>query len=328
MPTSPQPKPRHPAPAPGHGAPMAAAAVWARALRSRCARWGVIAPPYAWMALFFAVPFAIVLKISLSSQAVAMPPFTDMVAIKDGIVAITLNLHNFAALFEESVYVEAFLNAVRIAFVSTLLALLIGYPIAYAIAQMPQPRRGILLMLVILPSWTSFLIRIYAWMGLLKNTGLVNGALMWLGIIEPDAPLQILNTEVAVYIGIVYAYLPFMVLPLYAVLQRLDRRLLDASADLGAGPLTTFVRITLPLSLPGIISGSMLVFIPALGEFVIPELLGGSETLMIGKLLWQEFFYSRDWPRASAVAVVMLALILAPLCLLYRHLGRRIEARA
>ena len=226
-------------------------------------------------------------------------------------------------LLEEDLYLDAYLSSAGVAFKSTLLCLAIGYPMAYAIARMQPSTRNIFLMLVILPSWTSFLIRIYAWIGIIKNNGLLNNLLMGMGVI--DDPLKILHTELAIYIGIVYAYLPFMILPLYTTLVKLDDRLLEAASDLGASPIRTFFTVTLPLSKPGIIAGSMLVFIPAVGEFVIPELLGGSEALMIGKILWQEFFNNRDWPVASAVAIVMLFLLLIPIMIFHNSEAKALE---
>jgi putrescine transport system permease protein len=288
-------------------------------------RWAVIAPPYLWLLLFFALPFLIVLKISFAETEIAIPPYTDLVAWADDVLTINLNLGNYRYLIDDSLYVDAYLNSLRIAGISTLLCLLLGYPIAYAIARMPPSTRNICLMLVILPSWTSFLIRIYAWIGLLRSNGLINNSLLGLGVI--DEPLTLLHTDLAVYIGIVYAYLPFMILPLYANLAKLDLRLLEAAGDLGARPWKAFLTVTLPLSRSGIIAGSMLVFIPAVGEFVIPELLGGPDSLMIGKVLWDEFFKNRDWPVASAVAVIMLLLLLVPLMLFQRHRSRELEAR-
>ncbi len=272
----------------------------------------VVALPYLWLALFFLAPFAIVLKISLATGVVANPPYTPLV--EDG--QLSLHLENYGVLLEDDLYAVAYLNSLKIAALSGLACLLIGYPMAYGIARARPERRGALLMLVILPFWTSFLIRVYAWITLLQANGPVNGALLALGLI--DQPLGLLNTSFAVYVGIVYTYLPFMILPLYAVLERLDPALLEAAADLGARPFRTFLSVTLPLSVPGIVAGSMLVFIPAVGEFVIPELLGGSETLMIGKVLWDEFFNNRDWPLASAVAVAMLVLLVAPI-MLFQH---------
>jgi putrescine transport system permease protein len=285
-------------------------------------RWLVIAPPYVWMLLFFAIPFAIALKISFAHQLIAMPPYSDLWQ-PDG--TLDLNFNNYLYLVRDSLYYAAYLSSLKIAVVSTLLCLLIGYPIAYAIARMPPATRNVALMLVILPSWTSFLIRIYAWIGILKNNGLLNNFLIWTGVI--DQPLQILHTNVAVYIGVVYAYLPFMVLPLYTNLVKLDTRLLEAAYDLGARPWKVFVSITLPLSRAGIIAGSMLVLIPVVGEFVIPELLGGADTLMIGKVLWDEFFNNRDWPVASAVSTVMLLLLLVPIVVFHHYEQKELEHR-
>jgi len=279
-------------------------------------RWLVIAPPYLWMLLFFAIPFAIAVKISFAHQLVAMPPYTDLWAWDGKDLDVRLNINNYLFLVQDSLYYAAYLSSLKIALVSTFFCLLIGYPIAYAIARMPPASRNFFLMLVILPSWTSFLIRIYAWIGILKNNGLLNNFLIWIGVIHE--PLQILHTNVAVYVGIVYAYLPFMVLPLYTNLVKLDGRLLEAASDLGSKPWHTFLTITLPLSRAGIIAGSMLVAIPVVGEFVIPELLGGPTTLMIGKVLWDEFFQARDWPLASAVAVAMLVLLVVPI-MLFQH---------
>ncbi len=285
----------------------------------------VIAVPYVWLLFFFLAPFAIVLKISFAESQLAQPPFTNLVAVVDDVLTFSLNLFNYIDLYEYDLYLRGYLNSVKIAFFSTLFCLLLGYPMAYIIARMPTHSRNICLMLVILPSWTSFLIRIYAWMGILKSNGLLNNFLQYLGVIEQ--PLEIMHTSVAVYIGIVYAYLPFMILPIYANLVKLDYSLLEAAADLGAQPWKSFVRITLPLSLSGIIAGSMLVFIPAVGEFVIPELLGGPDSLMIGKLLWAEFFNARNWPGASAVAVVMLLLLVLPITLFHRYQARDLELK-
>ena len=288
-------------------------------------RWLVIAPPYVWMLLFFAIPFAIALKISFANSLIAMPPYSDLVAWTERGPVISLNTHNYLFLLTDSLYYSAYLSSLKIAFISTFLCLLIGYPIAYAISRMPPATRNVALMLVILPSWTSFLIRIYAWMGILKNNGLLNNFLIWAGVI--DQPLQILHTNVAVYIGIVYAYLPFMVLPLYTNLVKLDTRLLEAAYDLGARPWRVFLKITLPLSRSGIIAGSMLVLIPVVGEFVIPALLGGPDTLMIGKVLWDEFFSNRDWPVASAVATVMLVLLLVPIVIFHHYESKELESK-
>lgn len=288
-------------------------------------RWLVIGVPFLWMLLFFAVPFVIALKISFSQALIAMPPYSPIVEWSDTALTLKLSFDNYLYLIRDNIYVSAYLSSLGIAVVSTAICLLIGYPMAYAIARMSPANRNICLMLVILPSWTSFLIRIYAWVGILKNNGLINNMLMGIGLI--DEPLQILHTPLAVYVGIVYAYLPFMILPLYANLVKLDHRLLEAAYDLGAKPWQAFVKITLPLSRAGIIAGSMLVLIPVVGEFVIPEMLGGPDTLMIGKLLWGEFFNNRDWPVASAVAIVMLALLLIPIMIFHHHQSKELESK-
>lgn len=287
-------------------------------------RTGVIAIPFLWLLLFFLLPFAIVLKISFAEYAIAIPPYTDLIEWgEDAIVSIKLNLGNFQFLIEDDLYWSAYLNSARIALISTLWCLLIGYPMAYAIARSSPTNRNILLMLVILPFWTSFLLRVYAWMGILKNNGLINNILMGLGVI--DEPIVMMQTDFAVYLGIVYSYLPFMILPLYANLEKLDGTLLEAASDLGCKPFKAFLLITLPLSMPGIIAGCMLVFIPAVGEFVIPSLLGGPDTLMIGRVLWDEFFNNRDWPVASAVAIAMLLFLVVPIMLFQHYQNRQSE---
>ncbi|MDR6842328.1 ABC transporter permease subunit [Pseudoxanthomonas sacheonensis] len=288
-------------------------------------RWAVISVPYLWLLVFFAIPFLIVLKISFSRLAIAMPPYTPVLEYVDNALSLKLNLSNYIGLFTDSQYVQAYLSSIKIAAISTFLALLIGYPMAYVIARLPPSTRNIAMMLVILPSWTSFLIRVYAWIGILKPNGLLNNLLMKLHLI--GEPLQISNTPTAAYIGIVYCYLPFMVLPLYTNLVKHDQRLLEAAYDLGAKPWKAFFKITLPLSKAGIIAGCMLVMIPAVGEFVIPELLGGPDTLMIGRVLWNEFFNNRDWPTASAVAIVMLGLLLIPILIFNRVQQSEIEGR-
>jgi putrescine transport system permease protein len=280
--------------------------------------WAVLALPYAWLALFFLVPFAIVLKISLAETAIGVPPYTPLLQTGADGTRIHASLANYLFLFGDSLYLRAYLNAIKFAGVSTLCCLLLGYPMAYGIVRAPHAWRGILLLMVILPFWTSFLIRVYAWIGLLKGNGLINNLLLATGLVHE--PLTLLNNAFAVYLGIVYSYLPFMVLPLYASLERLDPALLEAAADLGCRPWQAFYRVTLPLSLPGIAAGSLLVFIPAVGEFVIPDLLGGPDTLMIGKVLWDEFFTNRDWPIASAVAIAMLVFLLVPMGLVRRLL--------
>jgi putrescine transport system permease protein len=277
----------------------------------------VIAVPYLWLLAFFMAPFLIVLKISFAEVQVAMPPYTPLVTfVEDGWIAFHATVGNYLFLLEDRLYIDSYLSSVRIALISTLLTLLVGYPIAYGMMRAPRRWRFALLMMVILPFWTSFLIRVYAWIGILKKEGLLNLALMNLGLL--DQPLTILNTDTAVYIGIVYSYLPFMVLPLYANLEKMDLTLLEAAADLGCRPIKAFWVVTVPLSLSGIIAGCFLVFIPAVGEFVIPDLLGGSETLMIGKTLWSEFFNNRDWPLSSAVAVLLLLVLVIPIVLFQR----------
>jgi putrescine transport system permease protein len=299
--------------------------------KRRLAPGAVLAPPFLWLTVFFLVPFLIVLKISLSDPATAQPPYRPLLDWSASVAGwreflLALDFENFTTLWSDSLYWDAGVSSLRIALVSTVLLLLAGYPLAYAIARASPSVRPLLVALVILPFWTSFLIRVYAWIGILKPEGLVNQLLLALGMIAE--PLAILNTPTAVYIGIVYAYLPFMVLPLYASLERLDPTLIEAAQDLGSPPWKAFWTITLPLSAPGIVAGSLLCFIPIVGEFVIPDLLGGSETLMIGRTLWSEFFSNRDWPLASAVAIVLLALLVVPI-VLYREVeARRWEARA
>ncbi|WP_432817320.1 ABC transporter permease subunit [Sulfitobacter sp. JB4-11] len=287
-------------------------------------RAALIAVPYAWLLVLFLVPFLIVFKISLSDAALAIPPYTP--TLKDGLAALLaeLDFENFVFLTEDDLYWKAYLSSLRIAVLSTLLTLLVGYPMAYAMARAPEEWRPTLMMLVILPFWTSFLIRVYAWMGILSNEGLLNQLLLSLGLISE--PLTILNTTTAVYIGIVYTYLPFMILPIYAALDRLDGSLIEAAEDLGCSRLQAFWLVTIPLSKNGIIAGSFLVFIPALGEFVIPSLLGGSGTLMIGKVLWEEFFNNRDWPVASAVAIILLLILVVPIVLFQRNQQKQAEA--
>lgn len=289
----------------------------------------VLGAPFLWLALFFLVPFAIVLKISFSQAALAQPPYEPVLSLSDGIGALldklaTLSTASYETLWADSLYLDAYLSSLRLALLATLLTLIISYPLAYAIARASERSRPALLMLAIAPFWTSFLIRVYAWIAILKDEGLLNVALMKLGLISE--PLQIFATDWAVLIGITYSYLPFMILPLYNAIERQPRELREAAADLGAKPASIFWRVTVPLSRGGIIAGCLLVFIPAIGEFVIPDLLGGSNTLMIGKSLWVEFFDNRDWPVASAVAVVLLALLLLPMAL-YERSQMKGEAR-
>jgi putrescine transport system permease protein len=290
-------------------------------LEGRGGRFLVGLAPYAWLAVFFLVPFLIVLKISLSEPQMGIPPYMPLVDWAEGSFKGTLAGYN--TLLGDSLYVLAYLGSLKLAAISTLGCLLLGYPAAYAIARAPASRRQALLMLVALPFWTSFLIRVYAWIGILKNEGLLNMALQALGIISE--PLQILETSTAVVIGMVYSYLPFMILPLYATLEKMDLSLLEAAADLGCRPFKAFLSITLPLSMPGIIAGCMLVFIPAVGEFVIPDLLGGPDTLVIGKVLWADFFDNRDWPTASAGAVAMLVLLVVPIMVFQHFEAKRLE---
>jgi len=285
--------------------------------RKNPARWLVVIVPYFWLALFFIAPFFIILKISMSDTAISMPPYAP---VFDGFSAIgnylsQLDFENYLYLTEDPLYIRAYGKSLWIALVSTFLLLLIGYPIALAMARAPTTIRPTLVMLVILPFWTSFLIRVYAWIGILKPEGLLTLLLQWLGIFGPDEQVNIFRTDYAVFIGMVYSYLPFMILPLYAALEKMDGTLLEAANDLGCPPWKAFWKITFPLSLPGVIAGSMICFIPITGEFVIPDLLGGSDTLMIGKTLWAEFFGNRDWPLASAVAVILLLVLVVPIAI-------------
>ncbi|MBC3299868.1 putrescine transport system permease protein [Pseudomonas cedrina] len=285
----------------------------------------VIGIPFLWLFLFFALPFFIVLKISFAEADVAIPPYTEIYTYVEQKLQLVLNLANYQLLAGDDLYISAYLGSLKMAFFSTLLCLLIGYPMAYAIATARKEMQTVLVLLIMMPTWTAILIRVYAWMGILSNNGLLNGFLMSMGLI--NEPLQILNTNIAVYIGVVYSYLPFMILPLYANLVKHDQSLLEAASDLGSSTFNSFWKITVPLSKNGIIAGCMLVFIPVVGEFVIPELLGGPETLMIGKVLWQEFFNNRDWPVASALAVVMLAILIVPIILFNRSQAKELEGK-
>ena len=286
----------------------------------------VIFIPFFWLLLFFLAPFFIVLKISLSEATIASPPYLPMVSwIDEGIVQVKIVIDNFAYLWEDDLYVDTYINSVRIAGVSTFICLLLGYPIAYAIVRAPQTTKNILLLMIILPFWTSFLLRVYAWIGLLSDQGSINDLLLYIGII--DEPIRLLYTQFAVYVGIVYTYLPFMILPLYANMEKLDLTLLEAASDLGAKPFTTFLTVTLPLTIPGIIAGSLLVFIPATGEYVIPDLLGGGNVLMIGRVLYGEFAANFDWPVASAVAIALLLVLVLPMMLYQRIQAQEVEAK-
>ena len=293
-------------------------------LGQRLRRAAVLAPPYAWLLAFFALPLLVVLGISLSHPLKGIPPYAPILDWSGP--RFTGGAHNYALLLSDSYYLEGFLGAGRIALAAMLICLALGYPMALAIARAAPARRAVLLLLLMVPFWTSFLIRIYAWIALLNSNGLINELLLGLGLIE--APLELLYTDFAVRLGIVYAYLPFMVLPIFAVLERQDPALLEAAADLGAPPWRAFLSVMLPLSLPGVYAGMLLVFVPALGEFVIPELLGGSDFLMIGRLLWTETFQNRDWPLAAAVTILLLLIVVLPVLAIQKLAAAREEAGA
>ncbi|ABE38668.1 ABC transporter permease [Rhodopseudomonas pseudopalustris] len=299
----------------------------ARQIFTRPARIAVIAP-YLWMGLFFLVPFGFVMKISLSQSAIALPPYTpvfDLAAGWDALAAAfaELSLDNFRLLISDNLYVLSYLRSLTVAAVSTAILLVIGYPVAYAMARLPRGWQPLAMMLVIVPFWTSFLIRVYAWINILQHDGLLNKVLLWLHLVS--APVVWLSTDTAMYLGIVYSYLPFMVLPLYATLAKLPHALGEAAADLGCSPRQAFWLVTFPLSLPGIGAGVLLCFIPIVGEFVIPDLLAGSGSQMIGQTLWLEFFTNRDWPVASAIALILLAVLLLPLTIYERVQLRQLE---
>jgi putrescine transport system permease protein len=279
--------------------------------------------PLLWLLLLFLIPFIIVFRISFSEVRLAIPPYTPLIAWHHGKPSLEAHWSAYSFLFTDPLYVSSYLYSLKVAAVSTLFCLAIGYPMAYAIAHANPASRSVLLMLIVLPFWTSFLLRVYAWIGLLKNNGVINNVLLYLGIIHQ--PLALLQTDFAVYIGIVYSYLPFMILPLYANLEKHDPALLEAAADLGARPLRAFLSITLPQSFAGIVAGSLLVFIPAVGEYVIPTLLGRTDQLMIGRVLSDEFFENRDWPVASAVAILVLLLLVIPIMLFQRLERRELE---
>ncbi len=281
----------------------------------------VLAAPVLWLFVFFLVPLAVVFGISLTTKQFGRPPYSALLSTEDGTVQLTLHLSNYIRLFTDNLYVAAYLSSIRIAAIATVFTLIIGYPMAYAIARAPDRWRNILLMLVVLPFFTSFLLRVYALIGFMRGNGVINQFLGLFGI----EPIVMMQTDFAVYVGIIYTYLPFMILPLYTTLVKLDVSLFEASADLGARPLRTFLSVTLPLSMPGVIAGSMLVFIPAIGEFVIPSLLGGPSTLMIGRVLWDEFFTNTNWPRAAAVAMAMLVVVVVPIMLLQRAQSAVVE---
>ena len=289
-------------------------------------RWKtiVIIIPFSWLLIFFLAPFFIVAKISLSELTISSPPFSNMIEWIDGtVITIRLVFDNFIYIFDDPLYAKTYVNSLKIASISTILALLIGYPIAYAIVRSGPVAKQLLLFAIILPFWTSFLLRVYAWMGLLADQGTINNLMISLGIIE--TPIRMLYTEFAVYIGIVYTYLPFMILPLYANMEKLDGTLNEAAADLGSSPVNTFFKITLPLTMPGIIAGALLVFIPATGEYVIPDLLGGGNVQMIGRQLYNEFARNIDWPVASAVAIVLLLLLVLPMAIYQHYQGKAAE---
>ena len=282
-----------------------------------------VVPPFAWLVLFLLVPFLLVLKISFAEMKFGIPPYTSLAQFQDEAIQFSLHLRGYILLFTENQYFLTYLSSVKIAGITTLVCVLIGYPIAYYIARSSARVRNLLLLAVILPFWTSLLLRVYAWVGILRNDGLLNNLLMGLGLI--DQPLEIYRTDLAVYIGMVYAYLPFFILPLYATLVKMDMRLLEAAYDLGARPWQAFLRVTLPLSRPGVIAGAMLVFIPAVGEYVIPEMLGGADTLMMGRVMWNEFFTNADWPMAASITVVMVLLLIVPLAFFQYAQVRQIE---
>lgn len=282
-----------------------------------------IVPPFVWLALFLLLPFLLVLKISFADLKFGVPPYTPLAELKDQALALTLNLRGYVLLFTDSLYIATYLNSVKMAAVTTVCCALIGYPMAYYIARSSPAIRNMLLLGVILPFWTSLLLRVYAWVGILRNDGLLNKLLQWLGLIS--APLEIYRTDLAVYIGLVYAYLPFFILPLYANLVKLDMRLLEAAYDLGAKPWRAFISVTLPQTMPGVIAGGMLVFIPSVGEYVIPEMLGGANTLMMGRVMWTEFFNNADWPMAAAVTCVMVMLLLVPLVIFQYSQVKQLE---
>ncbi|WP_431820703.1 ABC transporter permease subunit [Burkholderia sp. F1] len=321
--------------APSSSAPASPGAVAASAAPARKRRFAAlsrflpsgrsvaIGVPFVWLALFFALPFVLVLKISFADQVMGIPPYSALMQIQDGVVHFAVQLGHYAFLLKDDLYVATYLSSLKMAAVSTLFCLLIGYPMAYYIARSEPGTRNVLMMAVMLPFWTSFLIRVYAWIGILKDDGLLNHALIALGIIH--TPLRLYHSDAGVYIGMVYSYLPFMVMPLYAHLVKMDLTLLEAAYDLGARPWVAFTQITLPLSKNGIIAGSLLVFIPAVGEYVIPELLGGADTLMIGRVMWDEFFNNMDWPMASAVTVAMVLLLLVPMALFQYYQVKELE---
>ena len=301
-------------------------------LLGKAGKRGVIGVPYMWLLVFFALPFLILLRISVTDMGGGVDPFVSLAQMQDGVWTLKLKLANYVSIVwddqrpgEATIYMQAYATSIRYAALTTLFCLIIGYPFAYFIARSPERFRATLLMMVMLPFWTSFLLRVYAWKGILADNGVINRLFMFVGL--TDAPIQMLYTDVSMLIGMTYVYLPFMVLPLYATLVKMDDRLLEAAYDLGASPFKAFWLVTVPLSKAGIVAGSMLVFIPSVGEFVIPSLLGGAENLMIGRVVWDEMFSSNNWPRASALAAIMILLILVPLAVYYHYSGER-EAQA
>ena len=295
-------------------------------VRALLGKISVIALPYGWHIIFFLIPFLIVLKISLSESIVGAPPYADLFSWLEGdILQVKLNLGNYLYLGDDNLYLSAYLESIRLSGIATIVSLVIGYPIAYGIARASPGMRIFLLMLIILPFWTSFLVRVYAWIGLLSNGGIINTILLKVGVI--DHPLPLMYNDFAVCLGIVYSYLPFMILPLYVSLDKINPRLLEASYDLGCRPMKSFFLVTLPLSLRGAFAGGMLVFIPGVGEYIIPELLGGSESIMAGKILWSEFFVNRDWPLASALAIAMLALLVLPITIFQKFLSSETDVK-
>lgn len=298
----------------------------------RLSRWAqsrwrtiIVIIPFAWLLLFFLAPFFIVAKISVAELAIASPPFTKMIEWTDsGIVTIRIVFDNFIYILEDSLYFDTYVNSLKISVGSTILCLLLGYPIAYGIVRSGPVAKPLLLFAIILPFWTSFLLRVYAWMGLLADQGTINNVLIAMGVV--DEPIRMLYTEFAVFLGIVYTYIPFMILPLYANMEKLDGSLNEAAADLGSRPTNTFFKVTLPLTIPGIIAGSLLVFIPATGEYVIPDLLGGGNVQMIGRVLFNEFSRNTDWPVAAAVAIVLLFLLVLPIIVFQHYQAKASEA--
>ena len=300
--------------------------IWTQFVSKRISsfrRFALIAPPFVFLLLFFVIPFLLILKISFADTQMTIPPFSPLFQWLDGNLNITVIFEKYAYLLTNEVYAFFYIRSIRLAFFATVGCLLIGYPVAYTVARSNESMRNILLLLLLLPSWTSLLIRIYAWMGILSPTGYLNNVLIWLGLI--DTPLPTSNNNFSIFIGLIYSYLPLMILPLYANITKLDESLLEAAADLGCRGTSAFFRVILPLTLGGIISGSMLVFIPAVGEFVIPELLGGSGATFIGRMIFQEFSVARDWPLASAMAVVMMFLLLIPISIFIRQQNKQIS---